>query len=91
MVNFICIFPMIVWGIINYNLGIIIFLSCLLLFVGLITLILAIAMRRRAFRKIVFSETEIRVLSNNSKLLHERKNIEIKKIKKVSLNGIKKY
>lgn len=84
-VNFVCIFPMIIWSIVNYNFGTMIFLLSLLLFMGIITIALTYVMRKRTFRKIVFTDSEIRVLSNNSKLLYKIENIKVKGIKKVSL------
>lgn len=85
IVNFVCIFPMIIWGIVNKNLGVVIYLLSLLVFVGLMTMFLTIAMRKKASRKVIFAESEIKIVSNKSKLLYKIENIKIKRIKKVSL------
>ena len=65
IVNFVCIFPMIIWGIVNKNLGVVIYLLSLLVFLGLMTIFLTIAMRKKASRKVIFAEYEIKMVRIN--------------------------
>ena len=56
-VNFVCIFPMIIWSIVNYNFGTMIFLLSLLLFMGIITIALTFSFYRKStgIRRIIKS------------------------------------
>lgn len=83
--SLLAILPGMIIAIITSDLVVVEFLLYAWMFFGLLGIVITVSLKKNWLRRIVFTESEIRVLSNTSKLLYKIETTKIRKIKRISL------